>query len=171
MRETVDKKLNAIYRQMASEKTQFLGHTIEQYKDELQELVRRTSSRDLLDYGSGWGKAWPDLVRELGITVHKYDPAIPKFQRKPDRTFDGVTCVDVLEHVPERLVEEVLAEIFDYATRFVLLTVCCRPAKKSFPDGTNMHVTVRPFAWWWERIDAAKRASKFSPLVLVKESP
>jgi hypothetical protein len=39
----------------------------------------------------------------------------------------------------------------------VWASVCCRPAKKHFPDGVNMHVTVMPLDWWQERVNDANR--------------
>ena len=28
-----------------------------------------------------------------------------------------------------------------------------RPAKKTFSDGTNVHVTVRPLSWWRAKLE------------------
>ena len=80
-----------------------------------------------------------------------YDPGVEGLRQKPAGTFDGVICNDVLEHVPEHLVREVIAELFDYAERFVWASVCCRPAKKWFDPETkerNLHVTLQPQKWW-----------------------
>jgi hypothetical protein len=168
---TVDPDLIARYRAMASEETQFLGLTVKQYEADIGRLVRKTQSRDLLDYGSGWGRAWPEMKENLQVTVQCYDPAIPKYQRRPGRQFDGVVCVDVLEHIPEHMVDDVLDDVFWYAQRFVFITTCSRPAKKFFPNtDINLHCTVKPYHWWWERISAAKAKSKYNLTVLHKDT-
>jgi hypothetical protein len=71
-----------------------------------------------------------------------------------------VICSDVLEHVPEQLVDNVIEELFGYARLFVWMSICCRQAKKHFPDGTNLHVTVQPEAWWIARIARYARAGE-----------
>jgi len=157
-RVTVDEALNTEYAAMAAGGKQFLGYTILEYRAQLVKLIARTKATDLLDYGSGQGLAWPKLAADLGVNVCKYDPSIPRLARKPKRTFHGVVCVDVLEHVPEQLVDAVIADLFDYADRFLLVTTCPRPAKKRFADGvTNLHVTQRPASWWLTKIEAANR--------------
>lgn len=131
---------------------QFQGLTILQHEIALRKLCVKYQPKTLLDYGSGHGRAWGGLGglrRRMGIEkVTRYDPAIPDIATKPVGKFDGVVCCDVLEHVVLEDVEEVIADLFSYASKFVFATVCCRPAKKLFPDLTNMHVTLMPLPWW-----------------------
>jgi hypothetical protein len=60
-----------------------------------------------------------------------------------------VICSDVLEHVPEAEVPMFVERLFKRARKHVWASVCCRPAKKTFP-GTqvNLHVTLQPVSWW-----------------------
>lgn len=134
---------------------QFQGLTILQYEQQLHQLCVRYEPKTLLDYGSGHGKAWSQgLTQRLGLAhVTCYDPALPAFAYKPKGHFDAVACVDVLEHIPRGEVEQTIVTLFLYATKFVFATVCCRPAKKCFPDMTNMHVTIEPFDWWWDHFE------------------
>lgn len=166
--QTVDPRLNEFYARMAEGGAQFQGWTVQQYRTQIKKLVERTQSTDLLDYGSGQGLAWPKLAADLGVNVCKYDPSIPRLARKPQRAFHGVICTDVLEHIPEGLVDNVIAELFEYAQRFLFVTTCPRPAKKLFEDGTNMHVTVKPAAWWLEKLAAANTRGV---LMLHRETP
>jgi hypothetical protein len=69
----------------------------------------------------------------------------------PAGTFDGVLCSDVLEHVPDEELDVFIPRLFAYADKFVWASVCCRAAKKCFPSGENMHVTIRPMSWWRRR--------------------
>jgi hypothetical protein len=68
-----------------------------------------------------------------------------------------VICTDVLEHVVE--VDELLAKLFGYATKFVYLSISCRPSKpqKVFEGGIPFHVTIKPPSWWKEKIEPLKR--------------
>lgn len=144
-----------LYRDMAAGGGQFRGLSILQHRQQIGELVRRHKARTLLDYGCGAGDAYRQphrLHRELGLRwfdVTLYDPAFPEHDERPAGQFDGVLCSDVLEHVPQSDVDAFIARLFSHARRFVWASVCCRPAKKTFPDGeTNLHVTIQPLAWW-----------------------
>jgi hypothetical protein len=96
-----------------------------------------------------WGLKWWDITL--------YDPAFERICETPHGKFDGVLCSDVLEHIPELAVDLFIERLFGYATKFVWASVCCRPAKKTFPDGvTNLHVTVHDMAWWTAKFEQAK---------------
>jgi hypothetical protein len=144
-------QLIAEYRKQAA-LGQFQGLTVLNYESQLHKLCNRFNAKTILDYGSGHGKAWSGgLQLRLGLTdVRRYDPAIPAFSDKPaaGEKFDGVVCCDVLEHMLREDVEQAIDDLFRYATKFVFATVCCRPAKKLFPDLTNMHVTIMPIDEW-----------------------
>ncbi len=136
------------------------GSSVGAYAEDIAALVFRTRAATLLDYGAGKGwqysRAW--LHRRWGgVRPWCYDPGVPGFDVKPLGTFGGVICTDVLEHLPENLVTVVLAEIFGYAERFVLLGIATREATKVLPDGRNAHLTVRPETWWRERIAPLER--------------
>jgi hypothetical protein len=151
------------YRTMAATGQAFRGLTLLQSADAIGELIRQTGSISLLDYGSGAGEAYekPHRVHKTwGVDRPRlYDPAFKKFAVKPSGTYHGVICSDVLEHVPESACPELVATLFGYAERFVFASFCNRPAKKTFPNGTNLHVTQRPREWWTALFDAeqAKR--------------
>lgn len=152
------------YRRMAAEGGNFYGLSILQHKKLIGALVHDYKARSLMDYGCGRGDAWHsphNLHHYLGIkrkNLFLYDPSFPKHDRlPPDRTFDGVLCSDVLEHVPEEAVPAIIERLCAYANKFVWASVCCRPAKKVFSDGTNMHVTVRPMKWWMDRFHEAPK--------------
>lgn len=152
MTETVDWEVAAWYRRMSAGGTQFQGLSILKYAKQIRRLVRETESKRLLDYGCGLGHQWTEkrFHTYLDVPMPKlYDPGVNGLEKKPAGKFDGVLCSDVLEHVPERLVDNVIAELFAYADRFVWASVCCRPAKKTFSDGvTNLHLTIKPEEWW-----------------------
>lgn len=170
MMDTLDPELIAGYRAMAAQGANFQGLSVLQHARFIGKLIHRTGARTLIDYGCAGAGAYADPHRmHEGWGVERpalYDPAVPAFEAKPVGVFDGVICSDVLEHVPERHVDAVIAELFAYAKLFVFASVCCRPAKKRFPGtGINLHVTVRPFAWWEQKMRAANSANVVVGLV------
>lgn len=63
--------------------------------------------------------------------------------------YDLVLCVDVMEHIQEDKVEEVLEDLFS-SGRFVFLTITCYPARQILSNGKNAHYTVKDPSWWDE---------------------
>ena len=57
--------------------------------------------KSLLDYGTGKGKLVNRLRQHLSNTVKidGYDPSVEQWSELPGKTYDIVTCLDVLEHV------------------------------------------------------------------------
>jgi hypothetical protein len=129
----------------------------------LRELTRQHGARSLLDYGSGKGMQWrmdfdlgpigktaeKRLIRYLELDeIQCYDPGYQPLFKLPERDFDGVICLDVLEHCPEEDMAWVIDQIFGYARKFVLANIACYPAEKHLPNGENAHCTVKPVGWW-----------------------
>lgn len=142
----------------------FSGLSVMPWKADIERLVFETRPARILDYGCGKGAQYKDDALNnrwpRNIDLVLYDIGVWKFRNKPQGVFQGIICTDVLEHVAEDDVSEVLREIFSYADNekesFVFFSICCRLAKKSFSNGVNLHLTVRPPGWWMERIDALK---------------
>ncbi len=151
----MENSLVPLYREMAADNRTFLGLSVLQHADAIHAHLVFTKSKTVLDYGCGrgdqhhgdhklwkkWGIRWSDIVL--------YDPAFPHTDTLPDRRFDAVICNDVLEHIPEDEVDRFIADLFNHAKKLIWASVCCRPAKKTFP-GTdiNLHVTIKPLEWW-----------------------
>ena len=145
------------YRQLY-EKGNFWGSSILKHVYEISKLVRETDSCTLLDYGCGAGNQYADAGCHLywgGILPALYDPAISRYSERPMGRFDGIICSDVAEHIPEEEIDDFLKDVFNYAAKFVFFSICCRPARKSLPDGRNCHLTIQPQDWWIRRIDEA----------------
>lgn len=149
------------YRELAKHADKnFLGLSVLNHVVSIRKLLTDTESHTMLDFGCGRGEAYKSphkLYKQLGLPRHAvtlYDPAFMPTAALPKGQFDLVVCSDVLEHIPEHEVDEFIARLFSYAKKAVWASVCCRPAKKFFPDGRNLHVTVQPFDWWGEKFSA-----------------
>lgn len=153
------RQLIDLYRDVHDASGRFQGTAIKGHIEDIGRVIKETDSKTLLDYGCGqavyylthkiyekWGVSRPTL----------YDPGVRKFDKKPEGKFDGVLCIDVLEHILEP--EKALPEIIGYATKFAYLAISCRPSApaKRFTDGTPFHVSVHPPKWWREKLEPYK---------------
>lgn len=158
----------------------FSGFAIYHSTPQIKKLVESTNSKTLLDYGAGKGWQYKpggfrkDLIdpkasmasyvtesshlnRLMGIddeNIDWYDPGLkwPDPHRKlKDKKYDGVVCNDVMEHVPLQEINNVLFNIYSRSNKFVYLYISAHPAKKTFRDGTNVHVSVYKPMWWKDR--------------------
>lgn len=103
-----------------------------------------------LDYGAGQSMLL-DYLLPSAVEKVRYDPAIPEIAEKPQGRFDLVTCTDVMEHIPEVEITELLSEIAGYA--FVaLFVIYLGKASTILPNGENAHCTQRPTEWWQGRL-------------------
>jgi hypothetical protein len=146
----------------------FSGKMLMEQAPVVADLILRTGSRSLLDYGCGKGEGYEAKDIELAggekaaslseywklDNICCYDPGYEPFSQLPTGQFDAVICVDVLEHITEPDLPWVLDELFSYARRFVFANIACYPANKQLPNGQNVHCTVRSPEWWTGLIHA-----------------
>lgn len=131
------------YRRM-HEAGAFQGNSLRKHLAEIKALIKLHDIKTILDYGSGKGK----LSLTLPAEVTLYDPYHEPISKKPEGTFDMVICNDVLEHIPEDEAGQVIHELINMTDKVLFLSICTKPASKKFSDGTNVHITVKPEAWW-----------------------
>ena len=150
--------------QAVAAKFTFDGRSLKPQAQRIKRLIEASGAATLLDYGSGKGTqydpkpfsvpgegAWDSVIDYWGVDeVVCFDPAYAPFSARPQGSFDGVICTDVLEHCPEEDVPWIVEEMFSYARRFVFATIACYPARKRLPNGDNAHCTIRPPEWWQE---------------------
>lgn len=117
----------------------------------LRPEIRLLRPRTIIDYGCGQSKLLDQLDLGYPAELVRYDPAIPSFSRKPANPADLLINVDVLEHIEETDLDVVIGEMASMS-RHAIVIVDTKPARAVLPDGRNAHVTVRPHAWWKERL-------------------
>jgi len=158
-------KSNELYR-LTHEKypDNFAGFSMMEYVYDIGKLIQHSNITTCLDYGCGKARAWKQYnLATLWKLQHVdlYDPGVEQYAVKPSRTSDLVLCMDVMEHVPEGCVDEVLADINSLAKKAIFFNICVRPASKTLVDGSNAHATVKPQQWWREKLN------KIDKLVIV----
>ena len=97
--------------------------------------------------------------RDLGRTV--YHASLDNLSMIETGAFQIGFCNDVIEHVPEELVEPSLTEMARVCSEFLFLSVCPTPAHHPSPHGGNLHLTVRPRVWWVARLERHGRVRRF----------
>jgi|APSaa5957512493_1039668.scaffolds.fasta_scaffold139508_1 2-polyprenyl-3-methyl-5-hydroxy-6-metoxy-1,4-benzoquinol methylase len=146
--------------------TSLLKHDI----NNIRGLVAGTRSIHVLDYGCGKGYQYTKEHKNLDFrildkNIYGYDPSVSEYSVLPNRYFDGVISTDVLEHIPEKELDETLHNIFKIATKFVYIAVNCLEAKNTLSDGSNAHCTIKEPAWWASRIHSFNK-HKDIPLIV-----
>lgn len=126
------------------------------HEDKHLQKVLELAPASVLDYGCGKGRLVKTL-RALGIRADGYDPAVPEWREAPkEPIYSLVTCLDVLEHVEEEFVPDVMAELARLGLR-VLADIHLGEAVKHLPDGRNAHITIKPATWWLVQVERLGR--------------
>ncbi|HYF59737.1 MAG TPA: methyltransferase domain-containing protein [Burkholderiaceae bacterium] len=124
------------------------------YGPTVLELLRVGGARTLLDYGCGSKRSLlMGMTVPPGVRYEGYDPAVPQYATPPSPA-ELVVCIDVLEHIEEAYLDNVLDELASLCTAFGFFTIHTGPAGKFLADGRNAHLIQQGPAWWLPRIDA-----------------
>lgn len=118
----------------------------------VRSVIKRYGIRSLADYGAGKCNLRKAL-RERGVwrlDYFPYDPAFPEYG--PPRPAQLVCCIDVLEHIEEDFLPQVLLELQSITQQYGFFSVHCGPARKTLPDGRNAHIIQKPSSWWLPRL-------------------
>lgn len=134
----------------------FQGYSIMSHATEIGKLIDYYKIKTVLDYGCGKANAWDkyklkDRWKLDRVTL--YDPGVEQYLKPPTEVSELVICTDVMEHVPDHLIEEVLDDIDRCASDMIFLGISTRPATKQLVDGTNAHATVKPKHWWNRKLE------------------
>jgi len=131
------------------------GGTATSYAPIIAALLNSLEANHVLDYGCG-----KHMFLARALTEHKinhkfkyqaYDPAVPRLSSPPVPA-EVVLCIDVLEHVEEDSIDEVLDHLRSLTEAVGMFSIATGPAMKSLPDGRNAHILQRPIDWWLPRI-------------------
>lgn len=116
-------------------------------------LAKNFQARTILNYGAGKGVLTRNLEAK-GLSVVEYDPAVAGKETKPGQQFDFAVCVDVLEHIEEEYIANVLDELQWYITGGGFFSICLKTAKNhTLPDGRNTHILLKSRKWWMEQLE------------------
>jgi hypothetical protein len=144
-------------------KIHWCGESLTEYKHAIWDYIEENNINSILDYGCGKASYHKILFNNKklpGCPKHKinivgYDPAVEQFAQKPTDHFQMALCIDVMEHVQEDKVDEILQDLFNYADK-VFIVITCYAATQFLEDGRNVHFTVKEPEWWKEKLKLYK---------------
>ena len=78
--------------------------------------------KSIVDFGCGKGNLLDEVGKKLSLKkTTKYDPAIPLFSREIEGSHDLLINIDVLEHVPENEIDDLLLKMKKVADNYLSL--------------------------------------------------
>ena len=114
----------------------------------VKKIFEDAKFKSISDYGAGKKNLEKKLL-ELGLknfSYFPYDPAFPEYG--PAKEADIVCCIDVLEHIEEVYLSNVLDELRTITLKLGFFTIATKPAGKFLKDGRNAHLIQKPASWW-----------------------
>ena len=118
------------------------GH---RWKDKAEQLIEGANAQSILDYGCG--KSTLIGLLDSNVLIQEYDPCIPEKEISPAPT-EVVLCTDVLEHVEEKCIKNVLDHLQMLSRKAIFIVIALRESNKVLPDGRNAHILIKPRIWW-----------------------
>ena len=118
----------------------------------IKEILEQTGFKSLSDYGAG-KKNLQKALLEIGYQEFEYfpyDPVFPEYG-KP-KSAQLVCCIDVMEHVEEVYLEDILDELKSLTLNLCYFSIATIPAKKILKNGKNAHLIQRPARWWLPKL-------------------
>ncbi|MCP4354654.1 MAG: class I SAM-dependent methyltransferase [Proteobacteria bacterium] len=127
------------------------GNSSERFKDFVSLLTSDIEVKTILDYGCGQSKLSDILAKELNIKNYKYDPSIKGLSKIPTKNVDLVTNTDVLEHIPEDILDNVLETMASLSDK-VYFNIHNGVVAAFNPNEESPHCTVHPAKWWQNKL-------------------
>lgn len=149
MKNIIDDDLRDNYKNIHSNKV--FGACSHRLFDYVSLFISDRSSKSALDYGCGQSSLIDLLVHDKEIDGYRYEPSIEEFSVIPVDSVDFVINTEVLEHVPEEILDNVLEKISSLSQN-VYFTIDVELADEILPNGDNAHCTVYPGSWWHNRL-------------------
>lgn len=133
------------------------------YAPVVKQVLEGTKAKSISDYGAG-KQVLKSSLNALGVhnfSYYAYDPAFPEYGQP--KTADLVCCIDVLEHIEEEYLANVLAELATITTKYGFFSVHTGAAEKHLPDGRNAHLIQQPSSWWLPKLCEHFEVVQLSP--------
>ena len=139
-----DPTLAANYQSIHASKT--YGVSGNKFKEHIQILIAEIRPANVLNFGCGQTDL-QDHLELFGGTYHRYDTGFPELSTLPVDKADFLINTDVLEHIPEKDLDEVLAKMASITSK-AFFNIATRPAKEILPNGDNAHCTILSASQW-----------------------
>ncbi len=123
------------------------GKSGEHFRLHIQAMIAELRPETILNYGCG-----QSLIHEhlnlLDAKFFRYDPGIEEISTVPVRQADFIINTDVLEHIPENDLDDILSDIRSISDK-VFFNIATRLAKNvTLSNGQNPHCTIKTASEW-----------------------
>lgn len=139
----VDQKLSEQYELIHKSKHY---EAADEFRPHLQIAVAELRPSSILNYGCGQTNLHNEL-NLFGAQYFRYDPGIPELSELPVQRVDFLINTDVLEHVPEENLDDVIGHLASISEN-ALINISTRPASEVLRDGSNAHCTIKSPQEW-----------------------
>lgn len=123
-------------------------------------LLEKPSNKNpiwVLDYGAGNGtfksKLLGQKLQPFPMTVVEYDPARPEKCKMPEGQYDIVVNTDVLEHVEEDCLDDVLDSIRSKTKHAAYIAIALFKAAEVIKGVGGAHINLKPVEEWLPRLE------------------
>ena len=121
----------------------------------IHKYMALSQANSILDYGAGsslFKEKMDQQYPNAKFNIHEYEPGIIGKDEDPP-VCDATVCIDVLEHIEPDKIDNVLQHIYDKTNKWAYVVICCIPSRKTFSDGQNLHILVKPSTWWLKKFE------------------
>ncbi len=137
----------------------------ERLVDAFIDIVKPEPDSTITDFGCGSGKA-SRLLQRRGFNVLSVDHTKDGISRHRARHIDFAEaclwdikvphsrygfCCDVMEHIPIEMTMLTIKSIMDHCDE-CFFQICTLPDRFGQQIGIPLHLTVKPFVWWRDRL-------------------
>jgi hypothetical protein len=118
------------------------------YAPIVAQVYQSIGAHSVSDYGAGKCNLRAGLEKHgiKGFDYFPYDPVFPSYGEP--KAADLFCCIDVLEHVEEEFLPNVIEDLVRITKSVGFFTVATGPAQKVLADGRNAHLIQKPASWW-----------------------
>lgn len=150
-----DTFIHAEYNSSDSLSYSFLSSSVKHLKDTDNEV------KSILDIGSGRGNVITTLLEHFPMNIitsadlkkfHDYTCNFIELDLSKDfnlAKYDLITCLDVMEHLEENLVDRVFKSISE-ASKFQVFSIANH---KDAPYEIDLHLTIQDCDWWTNKLE------------------
>jgi len=117
----------------------------------MPEFLEKYNPNSIIDYGCGSGGV-VNYLSETYNLVEGYDPCVERYTVYPDKEYDVLVSMDVLEHIEPKLLDENLKSISKLFTKAAYLDIHTGSSPTVLPDGRNAHLIQEQPDFWRKNI-------------------
>ena len=120
---------------------------------EIPRFLENYKPKTILDYGCGSGSV-VELLSKTYSLVEGYDPCVEKYSRYPDKVYDTLISMDVLEHIEPEYLDDNLTNISKLFAKAAYLDIHTSASPTFLPDGRNAHLIQEQPDFWRNKIQS-----------------